>query len=123
MPEEIFEVKNAIIKKAAITIDDGWLDCWLELEYTMMNQRFGGYALYLPKSFTHHKLESVAGHHIFRIMEVAGVTRWDQLVGKSIRVNTTNDRIKGIGHIIKEDWFSPEQDYKLLKTKPEEVKA
>ena len=110
------ETKNAIIEKATITCGDrGLLDCWLTLDYGGAGQGFGGYALYLPKSFDHHRLESVAGHHIYRIMEVAGVDSWDKLKGKTIRVKCTWEHVSAIGHIVKDDWFCPEDDYRQLR--------
>lgn len=114
--EEKNEIKNAVIESATITTGDrGFLDAWLQLDCGGMGQGFGGYALYLPKSFDHHKLESMAGHHIFRIMEVAGVDSWDKLKGKTIRVKGGWGRIAAIGHIVKDDWFNPEEDYKALR--------
>lgn len=109
------EIKNAIIESARITTgESGFLDVWIQLDFGAVGQGFGGYALYLPKSFANHKLQSVAGHHIFRIMEVAGVETWDAVKGKSIRARCNWSRIEAIGHIVKDDWFCPEQDYKGL---------
>lgn len=110
-------VRNAIIEGAEITIEDhGLLSAWVYLDYgDSGHQGFGGYALYLPKSFTHHKLHSVAGHFIWRVMEVAGVTEWSKLKGKTVRVDGGGwgtGRIEGIGHIVKDDWFYPEQEFK-----------
>lgn len=110
------EIKNAVIESAEITTGEkNILDAWLYLDYGGAGQGFGGYALYLPKSFTHHKLESVAGHYIFRILEIAGVEKWSQLKGKTIRVRGTDSGIEAIGHIVKDDWFCPKSDFSTLE--------
>lgn len=105
------ETKNAIIKSATITCGDrGFLDCWLDLDYGGTGQGFGGYVLYLPKSFAHHEVNSPAGHFLFRVMEVPGETRWDDLKGKTVRVKADHSRVEAIGHIVKDDWFTPADD-------------
>lgn len=110
------EIKNAVITSAILEFGDrGFLNSWIQLDYGGTSQGFGGYVLYLPKSFMHHSLESVAGHFIFRVMEIAGVDRWDKLVGKTIRVSCDNCSIDGIGHIIKDDWFFPSKDFANIK--------
>ena len=109
------EIKNAVIESATITCEDGFLDARIVLDYGGTGQAFGGYALYLPKSYSHHQLKSVAGHFIWRVMEVAGVMNWNQLVGKTIRVNSCHTKIYAIGHIVKEDWFDPSVDFKDCK--------
>jgi len=110
------EEKNAVIESATITSGDhGLLSAWLTLDYGGSGQGFGGYCLYLPKSFKHHKLESAAGHFIWRVMEIAGVDRWENLKGKTIRVRAEHDGVKAIGHIVKDDWFCPEDDFRPLR--------
>jgi hypothetical protein len=112
----IIETKNAIIESATIRSDDhGLLSAWLDLKYECGGQGFGGYALYLPKSFTHHKLESVAGHFIWRCMEIANVTEWSKLAGKTVRVRAEHSKVHAIGHIIKDDWFNPSEDFARAK--------
>jgi len=107
------EIKNAVIESVRLTNDDhGCLSAWLMLDYGGSGQGFGGYALYLPKSFNHHKLQSVAGHFVWRCMEVAGVSEWSKLPGKTIRVRGDRGGIEAIGHIVKDDWFCPRDDLK-----------
>jgi hypothetical protein len=112
------EIKNAIIESARISADEhGLLDCWLMLDYGGVCQGFGGWALYLPKDFTHHDPSgpNYAGHFIWRVMEVAGVKEWSQLNGKTIRVKCASDKIYAIGHIVKNDWFEPDADFATMK--------
>lgn len=101
-----------MIERANINADDhGLLTAWLMLDFGGYGQGFGGYALYLPHDFKHHELKSVAGHYIWRVMEIAGVTDWDMLKGKTIRVRIGSTGVEAIGHIVKNDWFSPRVDF------------
>jgi hypothetical protein len=45
-------------------------------------------------------------------MEIAGVDKWEKMVGKPIRVMTENGLTKKIGHFLKNDWFCPSEDIK-----------
>lgn len=114
MKSEQVEIKNAIIDSAIISNDDrGFLDCWLMLDYGGSGQGFGGWVLYMPKSFKHHEIKSFAGHHIHRCMEVAGVGKFHELKGKTIRAKVVDGKIEAIGHIVNDDWYSPKVDFAL----------
>jgi len=91
------------------------LTVWLHLDYGGSGQGFGGYSLYLPEGYKHHKFQSPAGHFIYRSLEIAGVEDWDDLPGKTVRVKSTHSKVHAIGHIVKDDWFCPESDFEDAK--------
>lgn len=105
-------VKNAVIESASLTTAErGLLTAWLTLDYGGSGQGFGGYALYLPKPYTHHQMLSHAGHWIYRVMEIAEVDEWAKLKGRTIRVRADFGKVHSIGHIVKDDWFDPAADF------------
>lgn len=119
MRDEI-NTRNAVIESARITNDDhGLLSAWLTLDYGGSSQGFGGYSLYLPDNFTHHDPSgpNYAGHFIWRVMEIAGVSEWGDLPGKTIRVRCEHIKVHAIGHIVKDDWFNPSEDFKRMQPK------
>lgn len=113
----IVEIKNAIIE--SVVLDDGdrgFLTAWLTLDYGGVGQGFGGHVLYLPKEYMHHTVSiNYAGHFIFRCMQIAGVTSWDNIKGKSVRVKCEHSTVHAIGHIVKDDWFDPAKDFELMR--------
>jgi len=110
------ELKNAVISEAIIdTGDRGLLTAWIFLDYGGSSQGFGGYALYLPKDYKHCTSKGdFAGHFIFRCMQVAGVGKWSDIVGKTVRVKCDQGHVHEIGHIVKDDWFNPSVDFKKM---------
>lgn len=108
------EIKNAVIESATITAGDhGILTAWLDLDYGGSGQGFGGFCLYLPKSFRNREplAPNVCGHFLWRVMEVAGVGTWDELIGKTIRVKASHARVEAIGHIVEDKWFDPGKEF------------
>lgn len=106
------KIQNAIIDYASLEIEDhGMLSSFVGVVFDGGGQGFGGYALYLPQSFTHHKMTSCAGHYLYRCMEIAGVENWKDMKGKAIRIYGTWNKIKAIGHIVNDDWFIPSLDF------------
>lgn len=108
------EVKNAIIESAIITNDDhGLLSSWVQLDYGGIFQGFGGYALYLPENFKHHKDgKPFTGHWIWRVMEIAEVNEWSKLPGRTVRVQASLNGVIAIGHIVKDNWFNPKEEFR-----------
>lgn len=116
------KIKNAIIESTSIDMGDrGLLTAWLHLDYgDSSHQGFGGFSLYLPKDYTHFSEKGdFAGHFLFRCMQICGVENWKNVQGKSIRVKLDNEYggiIKAIGHITKDDWFNPSEDFKKMQS-------
>jgi len=108
--------KNALITGSFLTIEDhGFLTAWVGLDYGGVCQSFGGYSLYLPKSFKHHLgQKNFAGLFIHRCLEIADVTEWSKIKGKTIRVRADNGKVHAIGHIIKDEWFNPTEEFARL---------
>jgi len=101
------EIKNAIISNIQITkADHDILTAWLNFDFGDYQQGFGGYTLYSPR-FGDSKF---SGRFIWRVMEITDVLEGSQLKGNAIRVRMDNDKIKAIGHIIREDWFCPDDE-------------
>lgn len=114
-------IKNAIIESTSIDMGGrGLLQAWLHLDYgDCSHQGFGGHILYLPKDFKNCTCKGdFAGHFIFRCLQITGVESWKEVSGKAIRVKLDKEglsgRIIGIGHITKDDWFFPEEDFKNM---------
>ncbi len=119
----VMEISNAVIASAVILIEDhGFLTAWIQLDYGGTGQALGGYALHMPKSFTHHDPRAgYAGQWILRTLEIAGVIKWDDLKGKTIRVKHNWSSVESIGHIVKDDWFTPSVEFKVDQTIKETV--
>ena len=113
MNKEKLQYKNAVIKSVDITNGDhNCLSVWIFLNYGGSEQGFGGYSLYNISSGFRKDASNKTGHFINRVFEIAGVDKWDRLVGKSIRVISNEmDDIIAVGHIVHDDWFYPRVDF------------
>ena len=102
------EIKNAIIESATLSkADHGVLSGWLHLDYGGSGQGFGGYCLYNP-NFDGDS----SGKWLWRIMETLEVYEWGEVVGKTIRVKADHGKVHAIGHILKDQWFCPSEEFK-----------
>jgi hypothetical protein len=115
--------QNALIESASFDTERG-LSAWIHVKrQDGWNQGFGGYLLYTPSSWgrpgTPKKPQyNYAGHWIWRVLEIAGVSDWSKLPGRTIRIRDSgkyNDPIEAIGHIIKDDWFCPREDFGTME--------
>jgi hypothetical protein len=108
------EIKNAIITSAHFDTERG-LSAWVNLDYGNSGQGFGGYMLYGPKGWAANKQPgNFAGHFIWRVLEVAGVEDWEKLKGRTVRARIENGLVAALGHIVKDDWFCPKDEFKEI---------
>lgn len=108
------EIKNAIIIKTDLMIEDhGLLVADLTLDYGGSCQGFGGYRLDREKN--HTSANDFGAIYIRRLLETVGVQRWEDLVGKPIRVKVEYGLAIAISNIIKDKWFDPKQLAEELK--------
>mgnify|MGYP003393826033 CR=1 FL=1 len=52
---------------------------------------------------------------IKRILEVVGVNKWEELEGKSVRVDGDANRILAIGHVSEDKWFYPDKEFCIMR--------
>lgn len=112
----MIEVKNAVIESARFDTERG-LSAFLSLDYgNSTHQAFGGYILYAPKGWASHGISgNFCGHFIWRCLDIAGVDDWARLPGRTIRVKADMGKVQAIGHIVKNDWFDPAEDFEAMK--------
>ena len=119
MPEP--KIMNAVITGTRLDTERG-LSAWIMLDYGSGGgqQGFGGYVLYAPDGWAAHgQPGNYAGHFIYRVLEIAGVEEWSQLVGRTVRAKAEHSKVHEIGHIVKDDWFNPAEDFEAMS--PEAV--
>lgn len=99
---------NAIIDGTHLGYEDhGILTCFLYLKQDSGHQGFGGYRLDSPKDNN----SELGTFWIKRILATVGVSKWEDLKGKYIRVEGTDlGQIHGIGHITDNKWFYPKEE-------------
>ncbi len=111
-------IRNARIEYAKITVaDHGILDIWLGLDYGGLHQGFGGWSLgYRNDTRDRHAAQgNYAGEFITRVLQITDVDTWDCVVGRTIRAVAETDKFNasviGIGHVIKDEWWSPRHTF------------
>jgi len=109
------EIKNAVITQAILETNDRvGLTAVLVLDVGNSSVTFGCCALYTLKNGLN--TANVAGHFIYKVLTVVGVDRWDKIVGTPVRFELNESGgVERIGHIIKDIWFNPDEDFAELR--------
>ena len=114
------EIRNAKITNVSISMEDhGCLTFNLALEGGAWGVHYGGYCIghgYLgADKFTAENGGGLVA--MMRIMDTVGVSRWEDLKGKYIRVvdNGWGSTIDTIGNIIENKWFNIKEFFRDYK--------
>lgn len=110
--EERIELHNAQIIGVALGVSDrDYTTCLLELHYGTAKQLFGGYPFDEPIKVEGHprmRFGTAFGmEFIRRLLAVLELKRWEDLRGAHCRVHCSKNKVHDIGHILKDQWFSP----------------
>ncbi len=100
-------LENAIVESVSIDTEP-CLTAWVSLKFMNGGCNFGGYRLDPPPGKP-VPCKHYASEFLLRCIRCAGVSRWEDIKGKTLR--TIHEGLGGsvvaIGHIIDDEWFSP----------------
>jgi hypothetical protein len=106
------ETKNAKIKSTYLGIEDhGIFTAYLDLDYGGSGQGFGGMSLDGPPGDggEGNRIGSAYGaEFIMRVLRTLEVGSWEKLPGTHCRALSSWGKVHSIGHILKDQWFNPE---------------
>ena len=104
-------IRNAVITDTMLGIEDhGIFSASITLDYGGTFQHFGGYCLGMPPDTEVDVPSDAASRFIQRTLQVAGVDKWEDLVGRPIRAEASRKGVEAIGHFMNNDWFYPKQE-------------
>lgn len=101
------ETKNAVIKSTMLGYEDhGLLTFSLHLDYGGSGQCAGGYRLDGYDKEKEETIYTATGLEILaQIIKIVGVSKWEDLKEKHIRVKASNDKVHSIGHLLEDKWL------------------
>lgn len=112
------EIRNAVITCTKLGFAGHpaeFLEVSLTLEWPGVVASFGGWTLDgrpLASAKTRSP-SSACGLFVARILRIAGVSQWEQLIGRNVRVCYDN-RVVSLSHITQDDWFDPDTELAAL---------
>jgi len=103
------EIVNARIESTMLGIEDhGIMTFMITLDYGGSGQGYGGYAFDSYNKETKKRVGSAFGIEAIRsLLEAVGVTCWEDLEGKYVRVEREegwSGKIYSVGHIVEPNW-------------------
>lgn len=124
-----YSISNAKITSVSITMEDhGCLCYWIILEGGGWGCGFGGYSI--GKGCLGAKNSDISAANgnglvaMMRIMNVVGVSKWEDLEGRFVRVAMPRDNWGGsihvIGNILNDKWFDQKRFFAECRNNKEE---
>lgn len=114
------KIENAKITNISLTMaDHGCLTFWITVEGAGWASNIGGYCI--GKGYLGAKEFSGYGpglEAMMRIMDVVGVTKWEDLKGQYIRVKVGDwgDSVSCIGNLLHDKWFDLKEFFVTVQT-------
>lgn len=103
------QTQNAVVESTKLGIERGCLTYWINVEHQSGHQGYGGVALDAApevKKIGAERVGTAAGLEAIRkLLDTLEVQSWEDLPGTPCRVKR-NNLIHGIGHFVKDQWFS-----------------
>jgi hypothetical protein len=111
------EIVNCKISSTILGLEDhGIFTAYLYLEWSGAGIAFGGYTLDGYDKAKDKRIDKLGMglEYIRAVMETVGVSKWEDLSGKFIRLDTEGwgGRALGIGNLIEDKWFYPKEFFK-----------
>jgi hypothetical protein len=107
-------IRNAKIVKTTLGVEDhGIFSAWLHVDFGGSGQGFGGYAL--DGKPAKRNGQSIRRGTAFGCDFITGILRtlevdtWEKLPGTFCRVDGSDGLANRIGHLLKEQWFDPNE--------------
>lgn len=106
--------ENARITGTTLGVEDhGIFTCYITVEGEWGGQGFGGYAFDGPPPERKPGAERIGCGYgidfIKGVLRAVGVDKWEDLVGKYVRIRHTHSEVSAIGNITKNQWFTPKE--------------
>ena len=113
------KIENVIIEGVMLGFEDhNIMTCMVYVKGDDRNQGFGGYFLDRYDTQLKRRVGRAYGMEwLMRLMNAVGVRSFNELKGMYVRIEADYYKIYRIGHIVKDQWFDPDdlKDFKELE--------
>lgn len=101
------DIQNATIESTMLGVEDhGIFTYSIGLNYGGSGQTFGGYGLDSYDKATKRRVGTAYGlEAIARLLRVVGVSKWEDLKGKPVRVVADYSKVYKLGNYLKDEWL------------------